>query len=451
VVTENPHNVLEKNEINEDSILRLIDNMSTITKIAKEFHYNLSNYAELSLVNEMSLYADMDSIAILGKEIFEKIYKSVEYDTSAERVYTVSAAKELVCEMAKRSKSTVPYVRGQYMNYKYSIYDPHDETILLAGINTNACFRVNGYDNDFFHYCALDKNGFVIKITDSFDNFIGRASGFRNGNCVFINQLRTVYDESWNNYTGLDKHERNDIIETFKKACEDIVFTSHNNRHEKNKINHVFVTKSYALVSYPSNVSSSVAEKIGKQPMDNRSEDWKAFVANTQNLAESVDENYFETDYGNYSLICMASSKKSMKLRTIDIKLKDVEALYERKRNKIIVTNEQNQQIINKINKINGIKSFFDETEFKQIDIPKSSIILVGDNWYIVVNDGNIVSSCVQDFDNKAQIEFKVAKETLNQYVLNGKEQADINSIIAQIQLENSKNYVKVIKHNAKK
>ena len=129
---------------------------------------------------------------------------------SPARALSIAAqiAKELVCEMIKRDKSTVPDVSGKTNNYTYSIYDSQDETVLLAGINTDACFRINGMDNDFLHYCVLDKNGFIIKITDSFGNFIGRASGFRNGNGVYINQLRTIYDEGGCGYRGNYENEK---------------------------------------------------------------------------------------------------------------------------------------------------------------------------------------------------------------------------------------------------
>ena len=88
--------------------------------------------------------------------------------------------------MAKRNKSTVPYIKGSTPNYNYSLYDPLDVTLLSCGYDTDACFRVGGIDNDFLHYCALDKNGFVIKITDKSGKFVARAAGFRNGNCIFL-------------------------------------------------------------------------------------------------------------------------------------------------------------------------------------------------------------------------------------------------------------------------
>ena len=323
-------------------------------------------------------------------------------------------AKDLVFEMAKKDKSTVPYVNGKTTNYIYSVYDSQDENILLAGINTDSCFRIDGNDNDFLHYCALNKNGFVLKITDSFGNFIARASGFRNGNGIYFNQLRTIYDEGGYGYKGEYKNELSEIIETFKKACQEIIETSRNNKEEQDKIEFILITKSYALEKIESNVDRSVVNKIGNKPMDTKSDDWKNFVNNTKNLKEIDDTSEpFSTDYGNYSLICMASNKLYSPLKPKDIKPKDVEAVYNRPRNKIIITEKINTNIINKINKINAMYSYHNKIKFESISIPSGATIFIGDNWYIIYNNGHIIKSCLLDFDDKAKIEFNATKQTI--------------------------------------
>lgn len=427
-----------------DTIFEIINNMSDITILANEFKFNINDFAELMLVHKMSKCADNESMAILGKEIIEKLYKFKEY-TNEEEEEIISMAKELVCQMSKRDKSTVPYVSGKLLNYNYSLYDSQDETILLAGINTDACFRIDGNDNDFLHYCALDKNGFVIKITDDFDNFIARASGFRNGNCVYINQLRTIYDECGNYYNGEYDNEKKDIIETFKKACQDIVNTSQKNPDEKDKINFVVVTKSYSLDDYESNVSDEVENEIGSNPMDTESEDWQQFVNNTNNLQE-VEDGYFSTDYGDYELICMGTSKRIENIKDKDIKRYDAPAVYERKRNKIIVTDKPDMNIYQKINKIRAIESFFNESEFVPANITETSISFVGDNWYIVYDNGNIISSCLLDFDSKAKIEFEATKQTISQYSNLNSQQINYEQITQNLQTQNLDGYARVLR-----
>ena len=362
----------------------------------------------------MSNCADDEAIAILGKDIILKLCEYRDYTTD-QTEEIIDSAIDLVCKMTKRCKSTVPYIKGELENYKYTMYDSQDSEILLSGINTNACFRIDGNDNDFLYYCALDKNGFVIKIVDEYNNFIARASGFRNGNGVYINQLRTIYDYGGLGYEGDCLSEKKKIIETFKKACQDIIDISQSNKYERDKIDFVLVTKSYALADTESNVSKETERKIGNTPMDYQSEDWKEFVNSTDNLQEIVDErDFFSTDYGDYSLICVAHSTKikDSNEMQLPIKSKNVEALYTRKRSKILIDNP-NPEIIDKINRIKGIDSYLNNYYFKSALIPQDSIVFIGDNWYIVYSKGNIIDECLLEYDKSASIEYEAAKRIL--------------------------------------
>lgn len=420
--------------INNIEIFEIINNMPTIVSLAKELKIDISNFHELSLVHIMSECADGTSISVLGKDIIQKLCKYRAFTDASEKEI-IKLATELVCAMPKKDKSTVPYICGETSNYKYSMYDSLDETLLLAGINTDACFRVDGNDHDFLHYCALNKNGFVIKITDYFGNFIARASGFRNGNAVYINQLRTIYDRSGNYYYGEYGNEQADIIETFEQACKDIVSISQNNPKEKNKIDFVFVNQSYALDNYSSNVSDDVESAIGDNPMDNQSEDWDQYIENTKNLRESVEEGYFYTDYGGYSLICFASSKGESEIVPEDIKPGNVPALYERKRNKIFVTATPDLDVYRKINKINAIKRYYEDEEYQRVEIPIGSVIFTGDNWFIIYNNGTIINSCLLDFDEKAKIEYEITKKELDQFTLtHSKQPINIEQFFENIQ-----------------
>ena len=403
-------------ETNKENLLGYMDNMYDIVRLSQIFDYNLNEYKDVVTLAVLSDCADEEAIAILGKDIITSLINNTGY-VSSDPDEVIDAAKELVSKMVQRDKSTVPYVSGKTLNYEYSMYDSQDISFLLAGINTDACFKIGGNDNDFFHYCAIDKNGFVIKITDTFGNFIARASGFRNGNCVFINQLRTIYDEGGEGYEGSYKKEKEEIIEAFKKACEKIVETSQNNPEETDKIDFVFVTKSYAMQSTESNVNRDVERKIGSYPMDTESDDWKEFVRDTENLTDNVDGG-FTTDSSNYDLICMASSKGYRffsRIRPKDIKPKDVKPVYTRSRNKIISTDIIDQNVIDRINRINGIYSYLSGEDYVPIDIPKGSVVCIGDNWYIVSLNGEISSQVVLDFDARAVVEYVATSNVIEE------------------------------------
>lgn len=436
--------IFNNNGINAENIFEIINNMPTIVSLAKEFKIDISNFNELSSIHTMSKCADEASISILGKDIIQKLCKYREY-TEEDEERIIELATELVCEMPRKDKSTVPYISGETSNYKYSMYDSLDETLLLAGINTDACFRVDGNDHDFLHYCALNKNGFVIKITDCFGNFIARASGFRNGNAVYINQLRTIYDKCGNYYCGEYKNEQNDIIETFKQACRDIVSISQNNPKEKDKIDFVFVNHCYTLDDYPSNVSADVESAIGDTPMDNESEDWNQYIENTNNLRESEEDGFFYTDYGDYPIICFASSKGEKEIIPEDIKNQNVPALYERKRNKIFATSTLDLEIYRKINKINAIKRYHEDEDYQEVEIPIGSVIFTGDNWFIIFNNGTIINSCLLHFDQKAKIEYEATKKTLEEYSLNNIQQVNVEQILQHLESQSPEGYARVL------
>ena len=364
---------------------------------------NIDNLGKLLDFKDMFKYADLKQIGILGKEVAKKIYDNDGMALASPTV-RLNVACDLLSAMTTRKESTVPYISGTYRNYRYSMYDATDETLLTAGLDTNACFRCCSTDNDFLHYCALDKNGFVIKLTDSEGNFIGRASGFRNGNGIYINQLRTIYDKKASAYDS----EREAIIKTFEQACNDIVEISQNNKDENDKIDFVVVTKSYILDETKSNISDKTASVIGNDPMDTESEDWKNFKKNTRNLREAA--NYFTTDYSNYSLICMKSAIGE--LTPDKIKKGDVPAVYIRKRNPITV-HEPGEKIETTVNRIRAIFSHQTGKEYEYIKLPQDCEIMTGDNWYAILGNQGLIDSCYLPNDVFAQQEFNTIMEQL--------------------------------------
>lgn len=397
-----------------DEIFNIINNMHNIVAIAKELKIDTSNFKELLSTYKITKSASMPDLAILGKNIIENLCTHKSY-TSKDETKIITMAKDMICQMSKRNKATVPYVFGNYLGYKYSMYDPLDESILLTGINTNSCFKIDGSDHDFLHYCALNKNGFIIKITDCFDNFVARASGFRNGNALYINQLRTIYDDI-NKYEGIYELEKNDIIETFKKACMDIIHISQNNNEEKQKIEFVFVNQSYALDNIESNVSDEVEDFLSGDPMDNKSNNWNNYVENTKNLKESK-EGLFITDFGDYPLICLTSSRQNKQIKVKDIKQGNVKAVYKRVRNKVIVKQNPDANVLSKINKIRAIKAYFDDELFSEVFIPQTSTVFLGDNWYIILSNNEVIDECLLEFDSDAQKEYQATIESIKNII----------------------------------
>lgn len=403
--------VLTDYGFNLESITNFINHMDKIVSLSNDFHIDISNINQFMLFQKMVDFIDLDTLAIFKTDTILSLLENTEF-TPGKKKRILLVAKELFCHMVSRNYSTVPYIEGSYLDYQYSLYDSLDEELLLAGINTDACFKCCGNDNDFLHYCALNKNGFVLKISDSSGNFIGRAAGFRHGNCVFFNQLRTIYDRNGNYYLGRYGEEKRDIINTFKKACESIVTLSQNNKDEKVPIDYVFVNKSYALGDRSVSTISNLEYAIGSAPMDMTSENWSSFIKNTKYLQESDIGIGFETDYGGYPIICLAASND--KEIENNLEFCDIEAIYKRKRNSIVVTEHPTFELVSKINKIKAIYSFLKKEAFDLISEDDGDLFAVGDNWYILYKNNRLVEQCVLFEDEIALIEASTTDEEIS-------------------------------------
>lgn len=408
-------------DLNHQLIAKAISQIDEITTLSNRFHINICNFNNFLLLTKINTYVSEQSLGILEQDLAKTLVERQEYISCGIK-QVIENASQLASIMVTKSKFTVPRVQGETSNYKYSLYDNQDFSIFLSGINTHACFRVNGIDNDFFNYCLLDKNGFILKIEDSYGNFIARAAGFRHGNYIFMNQLRSIYDISMNEMNGFYNQEREEIIETFKKACDDILITSKKNEKETIKIEYIFITQSYLLKNYSHNEVDYLFDNL-EYPMDMKSNDWVDFKSQAPYLKESNIRNGFMTDFGNYPIICISSINERVPITLSQLKFEDVEPIYERKRNeiKIIEKKDLDMDTLNKINRISAIYTKKHNSLYIPIEIEDGSLIIIGDNWYITCSNEEITNSCVLEEDEQAKVEFQATYLSLMEELKNKK------------------------------
>lgn len=380
----------------ESLLYEIIENFDNITKYMQGEEFSIKNISKITKFNRLSTIANDKSLCMLNSEIIHKLDKQSN----------IERACDLVAQMPKRNKSTVPYINGQCDDYHYSIYTPNDESILTSGIDTHSCFQIGGKDNDFFHYCVLNDNGFVMKITDEKNNLIARASGFRNGNGVYINQLLSVYDDK----IIAKPTERNKIINAFKKACEEIVEISQNNNAEENKIDFVIATQSHCLLFIKPNVSDDVKNLIGIKPMNIT--DWKNFAKRSINL-NHPDQGYFRTDYGKFDLVCLASAIGEITPKKIKPGISEAKYLAPRREIKNTKANEEY------INKINAIYAHQTNQPFKYKNINKDLQMINGENWYILYDGDIIIEKCCLKYDERALKEYNEVLNTFKKEEIN--------------------------------
>lgn len=406
-----------KYSIKINQLIEIINNIRNIKRLSKYMTTDIKDFNNLMFLNEIAQFSN-ESISLLGFDIIKTLCTNTSYIVNHTKEEIIHHACDFVLQMAKKNISTVPYIEGQVNGYYYSMYDSLDTSVLTSGPYTDSCLKVLGNEYDFFQYCMFDKNGFVIKLTNSNGTFIGRAAGIRNGNVLYINQLRTIFDIGGEGYKGKYETERADLIEVLKKACQDIVDISQNNSSEKIKIDYVFITQSYIFSKYPAdlNISSTAYDLIGDQPINLETSDWKKFIETTYYLKNATYDKCVRTDYDEYRLICLASSKglKNL-LDNEDIIRDDVPALYQRKRNHLLVAMGNKLEIQNRINQIRALYCYYHKEEFSNVILNDDSIIVIGDNWYLIFDNG-IINCCIQDFDEIAKKEFMMVSQVIMSY-----------------------------------
>lgn len=88
---------------------------------------------------------------------------------------------------------------------------------LTIGERTDSCLRICGIFYELFKFIINDKNGFNICFYDQDGEFVSRVSGVRNGNTVFLNQLRNSLNSKINN---------TDLYNVLNLVCNDLLIIS---------------------------------------------------------------------------------------------------------------------------------------------------------------------------------------------------------------------------------
>ena len=110
---------------------------------------------------------------------------------------------------------------------------------LTYGERTSSCMRKGRAFNNLFEYCATNENGFHIRfVNPETGKFVSRVSGIRNGNTVFLNELRVSLDDEYSNA---------DLYESIKNVAQSLIQMSRNSQFH---IDNVLITSDYALEEY---------------------------------------------------------------------------------------------------------------------------------------------------------------------------------------------------------
>ncbi len=153
----------------------------------------------------------------------------------------ISKDVELIPKMYQRTSVTVPPINKTFTlanNKKLSVNLGNVTNMmnLTYGERTEACMRQGGAFDGLFKYCILNNNGFHVRITNpNTGEFVSRVSGFRNGNTIFLNELRE---------SVVEDYSREDLYEVIKQVANFIIEKS---KDSAMPIDNVLITSDYAL------------------------------------------------------------------------------------------------------------------------------------------------------------------------------------------------------------
>lgn len=255
---------------------------------------------------------------------------------------------------------------------------------ICHGERTGACMRVGGVGESLFLKCITDKNWFHIRLEDPVTHeYISRVSGFRNGNTVYLNQLRNVPVGS--------KYTNEDLQKFIKKYAEMLIEETKNSKFP---IENVFINTGYAM-SYASGTIYHFGERIQS--------DYN--LSDVQHLILRGSSIY--TDVRNNALL-LATTEEGVKTKEGYAPLKngpENAEVYSCVRDKIYGLNDidddrpkhlfviiDSELLMEKINRVNTMKQKLVGIDYKykieDVSFGESGIIdgYVSSDWYVYID-----------------------------------------------------------------
>ncbi len=312
--------------------------------------------------------------AASGIKSFERITKAVEKTrTCFERTKThVPSFNEVV---SFKSGDGIKQLRVVVGNFTSPVNITHGE-------RTGACMRIGGAGRTLFDFCLDNEFGFHIRFEDpETGEYISRVSGFRNGNSVFLNELR----DSCN----MDKYSNQDVISACRVASELMIKLSMNS---KSSISNVFVHRAYAMKE------DKECPKIS---------------FNGVNIKTGLPTFY--SDIQSEGLL-LASSKMPPEEVKVSTDLPEYAPARE-----IAYEGNNKNKLVNMINRVSGVKELLSGAELsfieRVVDETDVEYGVVSDDFYIYVDKDGVVHEDFIDRDERVTKEMESAREKIKAYL----------------------------------
>lgn len=279
----------------------------------------------------------------------------------------LSKARQLYNDMKNRGFSTIPKVSGSYNEeeYTYEMLDLDDPLGLVVGYITRCCFLIDGASKSALFHSAQSKDGriFVVKKDGE---LIAQSWVWRNGNLVCFDNVESRGRYDWDV-----------LLETYKKAAQNILEVSAKDEDTKEQIKLVTFGGSYSKISLP-----------------------KEQVPRNKIQTPRVDNDIY-TDASYDQFILASNGEQELYYGDVKAQYKDTRKKPDKYVELQLLDREQKSSIIKRIRSIEFTKT----GNIRAIDFDNYKYACIADDWYILLNNNGEVECTLLENDNRAREE----------------------------------------------
>ena len=285
----------------------------------------------------------------------------------------INRAVDLVRKIRARKYVTIPPIdkdfelsNGKKMNVVVGNFS--NMMNLTYGERTGSCMRIGGAGSSLFDFCLKDENGFHIRfVNPETGRFVSRVSGFRNGNTIFLNELRYSEDSKFTN---------KDVVAACKLIARELIERS---RESEFPIDNVVVTPYYSMKE-----SGMIPRNLGiKDPQ--------------------VGMKRFYTDVSTSSII-LATSAPNDTLVEPKLGVRGVPKYPVLRDKKQVLYNREAACQVAHINAVEQVLSGV-SVDNLNVEVDENIIVcLAGEDWYVTIDkQGNIGKHIMKKSSNNSE------------------------------------------------
>ena len=354
---------------------------------------NLVNFSDVVLnrVNEVkNPVVILNEINMLSSKglIYKNIFKVDNYQylssnpnpnpSSMSRELRITKSLDLYKKIYKRTSITIPPLERVFKTktdkeIKVTTGDIFNPINLTLGERTGSCMRVGGVGESLLNFCSINPSGFHIRFEDNKSGeLLSRVSGFRNGNTVFLNELRDSLDQKFSN---------KDIINACEEYAKQLIIET---KDSEKPIENVVVSNKYAM-----SVMTSRLVKL-----------------NVDDIKVGFDDFY--TDINQNGIVLASTNNKEL----VPIKLYSDMPLYDVRRQKtnVYLSDYSATNAVNKAIVLDAVLN--DQSPTDCLFVDDAVISYIGEDWYLYIDSNYDIKSKI--FSTISAERYKYAIKELN-------------------------------------